>query len=114
MSEVQQQDRDKAESIMATCQSEYGQEVWITDGHAAGMDLRDAIALALAQARDAGYKAAYAELTKSDTPIDVSPLRWVGGKRCAPENHILDDQGRVLKVDGILPIAANAVKEAGR
>jgi len=51
------------------------------------------IALAIAQAREEGYKAAYAELTKSDTPIDVSPLRWVNGKRCAPEGYILDDNG---------------------
>jgi hypothetical protein len=73
------------------------------------MDLRDAIALALAQARDAGYKAAYAELTKSDTPIDVSPLRWVGGKRCAPESSVLDDQGSVLVLSGTLPVTKDGV-----
>jgi hypothetical protein len=68
---------------------------------------RKRIALALAQAREEGYKAALADLTKSDTAIDVSPLRWVNGKRCATENHILDDQGVVRKVLGTLPITAD-------
>jgi hypothetical protein len=57
--------------------------------------IENAIALALAQAREAGYKAALADLTKSDTPIDVSPLRWVNGKRSAPKGNILDDDGHV-------------------
>jgi hypothetical protein len=154
--EVTDQDRDKAEQLrLDVLNAADYMPCPYNDPHNGSKEaaFKEVIALALAQARDAGYQAALnhaeqvggkalrqaiyytgmnadvlalaewevayqgawmADAVRSDKAPDISPLRWVDGKRCAPESCVLDDQGRVLKVDGILPIAANAVKEAGR
>jgi hypothetical protein len=108
MSEVQvtQGDKDAAKALYETLDRLEMEDV---SDEAIAAAVIPTIALALAQAREAGYKAALAELTKSDTPIDVSPLRWVGGKRCAPESCVLDDQGRVLVLSGTLPVTKDGV-----
>lgn len=43
-----------ADEICEKVQAEYGQEVWITGGHNAGMDFRELIAAAIARERQKG------------------------------------------------------------
>ncbi len=103
MSEVQvtDQDRDRAEQLrLDVLNAADYMPCPYNDPHNGSKEaaFKEVIAFALAQARDAGHKAAYAELTKSDTPIDISPPRWLNGKRCAPEWCILTSHGDIAQI----------------
>lgn len=51
-------DMNMADAVVDSLQREYGQEVWITGGHRAGIALRELIAQATATAREEGLNRA--------------------------------------------------------